>query len=62
MTLGVITVADLKKMGVDPYIYGVELAEIVVSIREIMTIKKDFMPFTFIARYGQPLLSKKHEG
>jgi hypothetical protein len=26
-----------------------------------MTIKKDFMPFTFIARYGQPLIAKKQE-
>ena len=40
---------------------SVELAEIVSSIRGIMTIKKDFMPFAFIARYGQHLLSKKQE-
>jgi uncharacterized protein YjbJ (UPF0337 family) len=37
----------------------VELLETVSSIREIMTKKKDFMPFAFIARYGQPLLAKK---
>jgi len=30
-------------------------------IREIMTKKKDFMPFAFIARYMQPLLAKKQE-
>jgi uncharacterized protein YjbJ (UPF0337 family) len=39
----------------------VELLEIVSSIREIMTKKKDFMPFAFIARYGQPLLVKNQE-
>jgi uncharacterized protein YjbJ (UPF0337 family) len=38
---------------------SVELVEIVGSMREIMTKKKDFMPFVFIARYGQPLLTKK---
>jgi uncharacterized protein YjbJ (UPF0337 family) len=40
---------------------SVELAEIVSSIREIMTIKKDFLPLAFIARYGQPLIAKKQE-
>ena len=40
---------------------SVELAEIVSSIREIMTIKKDFIPFAFLARYGQPLIAKKQE-
>ena len=40
---------------------SVELAEIVSSIREIMTKKKDFMPIAYIARYGQPLLAKKQE-
>ena len=40
---------------------SVELAEIVSSIREIMTKKKDIMAITFIARYGQPLLAKKQE-
>jgi uncharacterized protein YjbJ (UPF0337 family) len=40
---------------------SVELAEIVSSIREIMTKKKDLMAFTFIARYGQPLFGKKQE-
>jgi uncharacterized protein YjbJ (UPF0337 family) len=40
---------------------SVELAEIVSSIREIMTKKKDFMPFAFIARYWQPLLAKKQD-
>jgi hypothetical protein len=29
--------------------------------REIMTIKKDFMPFAFLARYEQPLIAKKQE-
>ena len=40
---------------------SVELAEIVGSIREIMTKKIDFMPFAFVARYGQHLLAKKQE-
>jgi uncharacterized protein YjbJ (UPF0337 family) len=40
---------------------SVELAEIVSRISEIMTKKKDFMPFAFIARYGQPLSAKKQE-
>jgi len=40
---------------------SVELAEIVSSIREIMTTKKDIMAIAFIARYGQPLLAKKQE-
>ncbi len=40
---------------------SVELAEIVGSIREIMTEKKDAMAIAFIARYGQPLLAKKQE-
>jgi uncharacterized protein YjbJ (UPF0337 family) len=40
---------------------SVELAEIVGSICEIMTIKKDFLPFAFIARYWQPLIAKKQE-
>jgi uncharacterized protein YjbJ (UPF0337 family) len=40
---------------------GVELAEIVSSIREIMTKKKDVMAIAFIARYGWPLLAKKQE-
>jgi uncharacterized protein YjbJ (UPF0337 family) len=40
---------------------GVELAEIVSSIREIMTRKKDIMAIAFIARYGQPLLAKNQE-
>jgi uncharacterized protein YjbJ (UPF0337 family) len=40
---------------------SVELAEIVSRIREIMTKKKDFMPFAFIARYWSPLLAKKPE-
>jgi hypothetical protein len=26
-----------------------------------MTTKKDFMPFAFLARYGQPLIAKKQE-
>jgi uncharacterized protein YjbJ (UPF0337 family) len=40
---------------------SVELAEIVSSIREIMTKKKDIMAIAFVARYGQPLLAKKQE-
>jgi uncharacterized protein YjbJ (UPF0337 family) len=40
---------------------SVELAEIVSSIREIMTQKKDLIAFAFIARYGRPLLAKKQE-
>jgi uncharacterized protein YjbJ (UPF0337 family) len=39
----------------------VELAEIVSSIREIMTKKKDIRAIAFIARYGRPLLGKKQE-
>jgi uncharacterized protein YjbJ (UPF0337 family) len=38
-----------------------ELAEIVSSIREIMTKKKDITAIAFIARYGQPLLAKNQE-
>jgi len=37
------------------------LAEIVSSIRKIMTKKKDIMAIVFIARYGQPLLAKNQE-
>jgi len=40
---------------------SVELAEIVSSIREIMKQKKDAMAIAFIARYGQPLLTKNQE-
>ena len=40
---------------------SVELAGIVISIREIMTKRNDFMPIDFIARYGQHLLAKKQE-
>ena len=40
---------------------SVELADIVSSIREIMTEKKDAMAIAFIARYGQPLLAKNQE-
>ena len=46
----------------DPeYKDSVELAEIVSSIRKIMTKKKDIMAIAFIARYGRPLLAKKEE-
>jgi uncharacterized protein YjbJ (UPF0337 family) len=38
-----------------------ELAEIVSSIVDIMTINKDFMPLAFIGRYGWPLLTAKRE-
>ena len=38
-----------------------KLAEIVSSIREIMTKKKDTMAIAFIARYGRPLLAKNQE-
>ena len=40
---------------------SIELLEIVTSICEIMKKKKDFMPFGFIARYGQPLFGKIQE-
>jgi uncharacterized protein YjbJ (UPF0337 family) len=40
---------------------SVELAEIVSTIRAIMTKKRDFMPFAYIARYWSPLLAKKPE-
>ena len=40
---------------------SVELAEIVSSIREVMTMKKDVMAIAFIARYGQPLLANNQE-
>jgi uncharacterized protein YjbJ (UPF0337 family) len=40
---------------------SIELAEIVSNIREIMKKKNDVMAIAFIARYGQPLLAKKHE-
>jgi uncharacterized protein YjbJ (UPF0337 family) len=40
---------------------SVELAEIVSSIRQVMTKKKDARAIAFIARYGQPLLTKKQE-
>jgi uncharacterized protein YjbJ (UPF0337 family) len=51
-------IRDKAELG---YKDGVELAEIVSSIREIMTRKKDIMAIAFIARYGQPLLAKKQE-
>ena len=40
---------------------SVELAEIVSSIRKIMTRKKDIMTIAFIARYGRPLLANNQE-
>jgi uncharacterized protein YjbJ (UPF0337 family) len=40
---------------------SVELAEIVSSIREIMTKRINIMAIAFIARYGRPLLAKKQE-
>ena len=40
---------------------SVEVAAIVSSIREIMKIKEDFIPYAFIARYWQPLLANKQE-
>jgi uncharacterized protein YjbJ (UPF0337 family) len=48
------------KAGLE-YKDSVELAEIVSSIRDVMTRKKDIMAIAFIARYGQPLLAKKQE-
>lgn len=39
----------------------VEMAEIVSSIRAIMTKKKEIMAIVFIARYGQPLSASKQE-
>jgi uncharacterized protein YjbJ (UPF0337 family) len=38
-----------------------ELIEITGHIRKIMAKKKDFMPISFIIRYGQPRLAKKQE-
>lgn len=40
---------------------SVELAEIISSIRDLMTRKRDVRAIAFIARYGQPLLGKKQE-
>jgi uncharacterized protein YjbJ (UPF0337 family) len=40
---------------------SVELAEIVSSIREIMTKRINIMAVAFIARYGRPLITKKQE-
>jgi uncharacterized protein YjbJ (UPF0337 family) len=40
---------------------SVELAEIVGSIRRILTKMKDIRAIAFIARYGQPLLAKNQE-
>jgi uncharacterized protein YjbJ (UPF0337 family) len=40
---------------------SVELAEIVTMIRKVMNKKNDIMDIAFIARYGRPLLAKKHE-
>jgi uncharacterized protein YjbJ (UPF0337 family) len=40
---------------------SVELAEIVGSIRGILTKMKDIRAIAFIARYGQPLLAKNQE-
>jgi hypothetical protein len=42
-------------------VLDVELAEIVSSIRGVMTTKKNVMAIAFIARYGQPFLAKKRE-
>jgi hypothetical protein len=42
---------DIRDKAEIEYKDGVELAEIVSNILEIMTKKKDFMPFVFIARY-----------
>jgi uncharacterized protein YjbJ (UPF0337 family) len=39
----------------------VELAQIVSSIREIMTNNKDTMAIAFIARYGRPLFANKNQ-
>jgi hypothetical protein len=52
---------DIRDKAEIEYKDGVELAEIVSNILEIMTKKKDFMPFAFIARYWSPLLAKKQE-
>ena len=52
---------DIKDKAELEYKDGVELLKIVSSIREIMTKKKDFIPFAFIARYGQPSFGKKQE-
>lgn len=52
----------IKDKGELEYQDSVELAEIVSSIRKIMTREKEIMAIAFIARYGQPLLAKKQEG
>ena len=44
------------------YKYSVELAEIVSSIREMMTEKKDALAIAFVARYGQPFLAGNQKG
>ncbi len=49
-----------EKAGLE-YQDSVELAQIVGSIREIMTKKDDFMPFASIARYWSPLLARKQD-
>lgn len=51
----------IRDKGELEYEDSVELAEIVSSIREIMTRKKEVMAIAFIARYGHPLLAKKQE-
>jgi uncharacterized protein YjbJ (UPF0337 family) len=51
----------IKDKGESEYRDTVELAEIVSSIREIMTKKKDTIGIAFIAHYGRPLLAKKQE-
>jgi uncharacterized protein YjbJ (UPF0337 family) len=51
----------IREKAEQDYTDSVELGEIVSGLREIMIKKRDFVPFAFIARYGQSLLSKKQE-
>ncbi len=51
----------IRDKAVLEYKDSVELAEIVSSVRKIMTKKKDVMAIAFIARYGQPLLAGNQE-
>lgn len=51
----------IRDKGELEYKDSVELAEVVSSIRELMTTRKDVRAIAFIARYGRPLLAKKQE-
>jgi len=51
----------IKDKAEPEYKDSVELAEIVSSIREIMTKKEDAMAIAFIVRYGRLLFAMKQE-